>query len=44
LSPVRDLHRLCTWLIDNELEAVTIDVHQPTLEETYLRLTEESDQ
>jgi ABC-2 type transport system ATP-binding protein len=44
LSPVRDLHRLCTWLIDNDLEAVTIDVHQPTLEETYLRLTEESDQ
>jgi ABC-2 type transport system ATP-binding protein len=44
LSPVRDLHRLCTWLIDNELEAVTIDVHQPTLEETYLRLTAETDQ
>src|SRR5438874_1278422 len=43
-SPLRDLHRLCSWLIENEIDPVAIDVHQPTLEEIYLRLTEENEQ
>jgi ABC-2 type transport system ATP-binding protein len=43
-SPVRDVHDLCAWLIANSVEAPSIDVHQPTLEETYLQLTMESEQ
>jgi ABC-2 type transport system ATP-binding protein len=41
-SPVQDLHRLTAWLVENRIDTAAIEVHRPTLEETYLRLTEES--
>jgi hypothetical protein len=41
-SPLQDLHRLTAWLVENQIDTGAIEVHRPTLEEIYLRLTAES--
>jgi ABC-2 type transport system ATP-binding protein len=38
-DPVRHLHRLCGWMLDNGIEANGIDVRRPDLEDIYLDLT-----
>ena len=38
-TPVADLHELCGWLLDQQLDVDSVQVRQPTLEDTYLRLT-----
>ena len=38
-APVADLHALCGWLLDRQLDVEGLQVRQPTLEDTYLRLT-----
>ena len=41
-SPLQDVHRLTAWLVENAIDTASIEVHRPTLEETYLRLTDEA--
>ena len=38
-DPVRDLHALCGWMLEQRLRVESLSVRQPTLEDTYLRLT-----
>jgi hypothetical protein len=38
-SPVEDLHVLCAWLLENEIDVDGVKVSQPTLEDVYLQLT-----
>ena len=42
-APVVDLHALCGWILEQGLEVGAVQVRQPTLEDTYLRLTGASD-
>jgi ABC-2 type transport system ATP-binding protein len=37
--PMADLHALCEWALDRELELWDIEVRRPTLEDIYLELT-----
>ena len=39
LAPVADLHVLCAWILEQQLDVEGVQVRQPTLEDTYLRLT-----
>ena len=41
-DPVRDLHRLTGWAIDNGIDLDGLEVIRPSLEDVYLSLTEES--
>ena len=38
-APVADLHTLCGWILAQGLDVGVVQVRQPTLEDTYLRLT-----
>jgi ABC-2 type transport system ATP-binding protein len=40
-DPVRDLHRLTGWAIDNDVELDGLEVTRPSLEDVYLALTRE---
>ena len=40
-QPVPVLHALTTWALDRGYPLADLSVHRPTLEEIYLRLTEE---
>jgi len=42
-DPVRDLHTLSGWALDDNVELPDLRVARPSLEEVYLRLTEEPD-
>jgi ABC-2 type transport system ATP-binding protein len=41
-DPVRDLHRLTGWALENGLELDGLEVTRPSLEDVYLSLTDES--
>ena len=40
-DPVRDLHRLTGWAIDNDVTLAGLEVTRPSLEDVYLTLTGE---
>lgn len=42
-QPTRTLNDLTTWALENGIELDDIEVHRPSLEDTYLRLTGELD-
>jgi hypothetical protein len=39
-SPAAALAALCSWAVEQDLELVDLDVRAPSLEESYLALTE----
>jgi ABC-2 type transport system ATP-binding protein len=41
-DPVRDLHRLTGWAIENDVALDGLEVTRPSLEDVYLALTSES--
>src|SRR5579863_7321054 len=41
-DPVRDLHRLTGWALENGIELDGLEVTRPSLEDVYLSLTEDS--
>lgn len=43
-SPTRALNDLTTWALENGIELRDLEVHRPSLEDTYLRLTGELEQ
>jgi ABC-2 type transport system ATP-binding protein len=41
-DPIRDLHRLTGWAIENDVTLDGLEVTRPTLEDVYLTLTSET--
>jgi ABC-2 type transport system ATP-binding protein len=39
-DPVRDLHRLTGWALENGIDLDGLEVSRPSLEDVYLTLTE----
>ncbi len=42
-SPVDTVHTLTGWALENAIELIDLDVRRPSLEDSYLRLTAETD-
>src|SRR5690606_16141243 len=41
LAPIQALNDLTTWALEHRVELEDLEVHRPSLEDTYLRLTGE---